>query len=279
LLELEIMEDVSAWFRALPQFTRYWFGGTVALSLLGRFGIVSPYYLILEYHDVFHNFQLWRLLTCLLFYPISPKTGFHFLINLYFLINYSKLLETGVFATRPADYALLLLFNWVMCLIAGIFMNMMVLMDPMVLSVLYVWCMLNKDTIVTFWFGTQFKAMYLPWVLFGFNMILSGGGMAELIGIRRTSLLLLKIRLPSSAWRTTTIEYASISGKLLSTNPRRNGWFRSSTARSTCCTQSWGRRRWWRRGWWWWRWIHLGSWSSSGQPRVKLHICTKSLKK
>lgn len=30
-------------------------------------------------------------------------------------------------------------------------------MDPLVLSVLYVWCQLNKDVIVSFWFGTQFK--------------------------------------------------------------------------------------------------------------------------
>ena len=30
-------------------------------------------------------------------------------------------------------------------------------MDPMILSVLYVWCQLNKDTVVQFWFGTQFK--------------------------------------------------------------------------------------------------------------------------
>lgn len=56
-------------------------------------------------------------------------------------------------------------------------------MDAMILSVLYVWCQLNKDTIVTFWFGTRFKAMYLPWVLFGFNMILNGMGLTELIGI------------------------------------------------------------------------------------------------
>lgn len=32
-----------------------------------------------------------------------------------------------------------------------------ILMDPMILSVLYVWCQLNKDMIVSFWFGTQFK--------------------------------------------------------------------------------------------------------------------------
>ena len=30
-------------------------------------------------------------------------------------------------------------------------------MDPMIISVLYIWCQLNKDTIVNFWFGTQFK--------------------------------------------------------------------------------------------------------------------------
>lgn len=44
-------------------------------------------------------------------------------------------------------------------------------MDPMVLSVLYVWCQLNKEVIVTFWFGTRFKAVYLPWVLLAFHFI------------------------------------------------------------------------------------------------------------
>lgn len=33
------------------------------------------------------------------------------------------------------------------------------LMDPLILSVLYVWCQINKDTIVQFWFGMQFKVI------------------------------------------------------------------------------------------------------------------------
>ncbi|OAD56300.1 Translocon-associated protein subunit alpha [Eufriesea mexicana] len=57
------------------------------------------------------------------------------------------------------------------------------LMDPMVLSILYVWCQLNKDALVNFLFGSQFKAIYLPWVLFAFNLIVSGGGTMELFGI------------------------------------------------------------------------------------------------
>ena len=68
----------------------------------------------------------------------------------------------------------MLLFNWMLATIVALFLSIPFLMDPMVMSILYVWCQLNKDTIVNFWFGTQFKAMYLPWVLFGFNMIIAG---------------------------------------------------------------------------------------------------------
>ena len=83
-------------------------------------------------------------------------------------------LETGIFDGRPADYLFMLIFNWLLSVIVALFLQIPMLMDPMVMSILYVWCQLNKDTIVNFWFGTQFKAMYLPWVLFGFNLIISG---------------------------------------------------------------------------------------------------------
>ena len=68
----------------------------------------------------------------------------------------------------------MLAFNLILSVIIGLFLSFPVLMDPMVMSILYVWCQINKDTIVTFWFGTQFKAMYLPWVLFGMKFIMSG---------------------------------------------------------------------------------------------------------
>lgn len=88
------MTDIGDWFQTVPFFTRYWLAGTLGLSILGRFGFISPYYLILLYEPL-KNFQLWRPLTAVLFYPLSPATGFHFLINCYFLYNYSKMLETG----------------------------------------------------------------------------------------------------------------------------------------------------------------------------------------
>ena len=51
----------------------------------------------------------------------------------------------------------MLVFNWLLAVIVALFLQIPMLMDPMVMSVLYVWCQLNKDVIVNFWFGTQFK--------------------------------------------------------------------------------------------------------------------------
>ncbi|XP_071554812.1 derlin-1 [Temnothorax nylanderi] len=176
------MSDVREWYRSLPIFTRFWLFGTALVTLLGRFGILSPHTLILS-DRYLNNFEVWRSITCVLYYPLSQSTGFHFLINCYFLYTYSLRLERGEYEGKSADYGFLLMFNWICCVFIGYIGHFPLLMDPMVLSVLYVWCQLNKDAIVNFWFGTQFKAMYLPWVLFGFNLIISGGGTMEFYGI------------------------------------------------------------------------------------------------
>jgi len=175
--------DIGDWFRNIPIVSRWWFVLSIVFPLLGRIGLLHPYYMVLSFDFVFYKFQIWRLLTCIVFFPLSPMTGFHYLINLYFLYSYSTRLESGIFDGRPADYLFLLIFNAVALICLGFAMNLMLLMDAMILSVLYIWCQLNKDQIVSFWFGTQFKAMYLPWVLAAFNMILGQGGLMEIIGI------------------------------------------------------------------------------------------------
>jgi derlin-1 len=127
--------------------------------------------------------QIWRLVTCFFYFPITPMTGFAYLINLYFLYNYSTRLETGLFQHKPADYLFMLLFCGVGLLIAGLLFTMYILMTSLIMSALYVWCQVNRDTVVQFWFGTQFKAMYLPWILLAFNFILRGSIMGDLAGI------------------------------------------------------------------------------------------------
>ena len=85
--------DIQDWFNSLPFFTRYWFGGTVLFTLLGRFGILPASWLFLFWEPLWYKFQIWRPITAIFYYPLSPQTGFHFLINLYFMYNYSLRLE------------------------------------------------------------------------------------------------------------------------------------------------------------------------------------------
>uniref|UniRef100_A0A9L0RG59 Derlin n=1 Tax=Equus caballus TaxID=9796 RepID=A0A9L0RG59_HORSE len=126
--------------------------------------------------------RIWRPITATFYFPVGPGTGFLYLVNLYFLYQYSTRLETGAFDGRPADYLFMLLFNWICIVITGLAMDMQLLMIPLIMSVLYVWAQLNRDMIVSFWFGTRFKACYLPWVILGFNYIIGGSVINELIG-------------------------------------------------------------------------------------------------
>ncbi|KAH8865368.1 Derlin-1 [Schistosoma japonicum] len=218
--------DLSEIFNNIPFVTRYWFSGTILFSLLGKLNIIDPMRMILLWNRMYSNFEIWRPITALLFYPVSPSTGFHFLINLYFLYSYSSRLENGMFLGRTADYVFMFLFTWlvlvvsfnlfdltrlvamlysifpIQCLQINGFENInfiessltclqcvsflasfYVLLEPMVLTVLYIWSQLNRDIIVQFWFGMQFKAMYFPWVLVIFNLIVRGSAMMELVGI------------------------------------------------------------------------------------------------
>lgn len=175
--------DFSDWYKSIPQITRYWFTGSVVVPLLARFGILPAQYLVLLFEPFINKFHFWRPVTGALFYPITPQTGFSYLINLYFLYSYSSRLEQSTFDGKPADFLFMIIFNWLVLVIIGFAANIFIIMDALILSVMYVWCQLNRDTIVSFWFGTQFKAIYLPWVLVGFNLIVKGGGFTEMLGI------------------------------------------------------------------------------------------------
>lgn len=76
---------------------------------------------------------------------------------------------------KPADYLFMLVFNWLILTIVGFILKFQVksiietnyffkfcihpkiLMDPMIMSVMYIWSQINRDQIVSFWFGTRFK--------------------------------------------------------------------------------------------------------------------------
>jgi len=178
--------DIGAWYNGIPKITRYWFTACVAVPLSARFGIINAFWLMLDWTHFFSKFQIWRAVTCAIFYPITPQTGFHYLITLYFLYSYSSRLETGVFASRTADYAFLVLVAWALNFVLALALEIPLIFEAMMFTVLYIWCQINREQVVSFYFGTQFKAAHLPWVLLAFNFILRGSSdiiLQELMGI------------------------------------------------------------------------------------------------
>lgn len=118
------MSEVGNFFNSMPFFTRYWFILCIAFPIGARFGLLSPSYLVLEWNAFFHKFQvcvfaflpklwnvnylsihfikkciifqIWRPITAAFYFPLGPNTAFAYMMNLYFLYNYSIKLETGM---------------------------------------------------------------------------------------------------------------------------------------------------------------------------------------
>jgi len=174
------MGDIQSWWDNLPVFTKYLFVGSFGLTLAANFGLVSFAYLILDWHAVFTQFQLWRLVTCFLFHG---ALGFPFLINMLFLVRYAGDLERNVFGGRLSDYLYMVLLSCGLLLIAGYFMKSYILGMGLIMVLIYYWSRKNPDMVMSFLFGFQFKAIYFPWVLVGFNVLMGGFPLIYIMGI------------------------------------------------------------------------------------------------
>eukprot|EP00039_Didymoeca_costata_P018774 m.334918 g.334918 ORF g.334918 m.334918 type:complete len:248 (+) comp17465_c0_seq1:119-862(+) len=174
------MSDPGEWFQAMPIFTKVLFSGTLGITLAGNLGLINPYYLIFQPVLIWHKFEIWRLVTCIFF---AGKLSFPFLIHLYFLYSYSRRVEEGMMDRRPGDMLWMLIVVWAALLVIAYFFQFPIIGPSISMSILYVWSLAHKDQIVSFYFGTQFPAMYLPWALMAFNVLIGGGYIMELAGI------------------------------------------------------------------------------------------------
>merc|ERR1711865_347411 len=144
---------LEAWFQAMPIVTRYTFASLVVVTLAGNFGLISPMTLALIPQQVFQKFEIWRLVTNMMF---MGKLGFGFLMHLMFLHNHSPGLEDFIDRTDgPGAY----------------------------LFFIYVWSRCFAQQQVSFMFGLKFEGSYLPWVLVAFTVVMGGSPVMDLVGI------------------------------------------------------------------------------------------------
>jgi len=173
--------SLEQWFQKMPIVTRYTFASLVVVTLAGNFGLVSPMTLALIPEQVFAKFEIWRLVTNMMF---MGKLGFGFLMHLMFLHNHSPALEDFVDRTDgPGAYLFFIVFTVTVLNVIGVFLEAPFLGMSLIMSIIYVWSRSFPTEQVSFMFGLKFEGSYLPWVLVAFTVVMGGSPKMDLVGI------------------------------------------------------------------------------------------------
>jgi len=174
------MAGLETWWAGIPIITRWLFALSMGITLGANFGVIPPMYIILDMKKVIYSLEVWRIITCFFYHG---RLGFPFLIHMMFLLRYGQSLEQETFAGRTADYVFFLLFGCTILLVVGFFMSLPILGMAMIMMLIYLWSRKNPNITMSFLFGIQFQSFYFPWVLVGFNVLMGGFPMVELLGI------------------------------------------------------------------------------------------------
>ncbi|KAJ8101474.1 Derlin [Lipomyces tetrasporus] len=171
----------EAWFFEVPPVTRYWTTAAVVTSILVQCEVISAYQLFFSFRTMFGARQYWRILTTFLYFgPLSLDFIFH----IFFMSRYSRMLEDSFFRNNTLDFLWLLLYSALSLLILSPLVSLPFLGSPLSFSLVYIWARRNPSIRLSFLGLFVFSAPYLPWVLFGFSLILNNAlPKGDLLGI------------------------------------------------------------------------------------------------
>ena len=175
------MSSPEEWYRSLPPVTRYYATLAFAATALFQAQILDARLLILDVDAVVTNLELWRLATNFLFFG---GFGFPFVMSMFFLVRYTKELETKRFEHRTADFLwAMMLMGAIMILVAFLVTGSPVLSQAMLSAIVYIWSREYAETVLSVFGLFQVQGFYWPWVLVALRMLMGGSPVDDLVGI------------------------------------------------------------------------------------------------
>jgi len=173
--------DLVSWYMDIPVVSRVYFTSAFLTTAACAVDIITPYSLYFNFNLIFHEGQVWRLITTFLFFGLFSVD---FLFHMYFLVRYCRMLEEGDFRGRTAHFILFLLFGVTMMTIVAAFLTVNFLGSSLSFMMMYVWGRRNEEARMSFLGVFSFTAPYLPWVMLTFSMLLGNSAiMVDVIGI------------------------------------------------------------------------------------------------
>ncbi|CEM14003.1 unnamed protein product [Vitrella brassicaformis CCMP3155] len=164
---------------SLPPVTKSYVILSTGLMLLCSLDILSPYSLYLNWNLIKEG-QVWRLVTCFLFFG---NFGLHFFWNQYVLVFYCSNLEDVAFRSKSADFLWMLIVTGSLLLgISYFFGSTYFFASSMIDVMTYIWGRRNPNTRMHFLLFT-IRAPYVSWVLLGMSLALGWQLHDHLMGI------------------------------------------------------------------------------------------------
>lgn len=163
--EPNLLETTEKFISNIPPITRVLFFSVIAVPFLTS--SLAKYFTLLP----FSILQPWRLFT----HFFIEKIGLNWLFNVYFIYRYSLELEAAFFSFKTSDYLYFILFTTTTANLIAFAFDMYYLPGTLLMSIIYTWAMSSPTTMVSFLFGIQVEARYLPWVMLAFESVQKSG--------------------------------------------------------------------------------------------------------
>ena len=100
--------DVLEWYLEIPIVSRTYLTASFITTAACALELVSPFSLYYNFKLIFHEGEVWRLITNFLFFG---KFSLEFVFHMYFLMRYCRLLEENSFRGRTSDFVFMLLLS------------------------------------------------------------------------------------------------------------------------------------------------------------------------
>ncbi|RYN86483.1 hypothetical protein AA0119_g12839 [Alternaria tenuissima] len=155
-------------FHEMSVCTRWWMTAALSASVLVQCHIISLFQLFYSVRTVFFRSQYWRLLTT--FFYCSPLS-LNLLYHIFFLQRYARLLEESS-GRSTVHSAWLLTFAFTLFLCIAPIYSMAFLGSTLSNRLIYIWNRGNADSILNFLELSVFKALYSPWMLLAYSLIM-----------------------------------------------------------------------------------------------------------
>ena len=155
-------------YHSIPPITKWYMTGCLLTTVAVQLELISPYDLWLNFVAIWHDFEVWRLVTNFLFFGYLDL---NFVFYMYFMVRHSRSLEDTTYRGRSADYFFLWLFSaGSLLLIAFLFVHygirrMNFLASSLTSVIVYVWSKHNPHLRMSFLYLFTFSAPWLPWVI------------------------------------------------------------------------------------------------------------------